>query len=283
MTADPRITPFNGRVAHTSLQGQVTAEAFTDGEAALIAVPVTDLCRTPNGPRDRQCLMGESFSALDEHNGWTYGISDKDGYVGWIVSAALDRHSPLAAPTHRVQARQSYLKSTPGLKEMGPVAALSMGSQLAVQAIHDGWAELAGQQPRYVPAPHLVTLSSPTTDPATLAETLLGTPYLWGGNSAFGVDCSGLIQMALNACGQDCPGDSDQQEAAFPAIDGTDLKRGDLVFWAGHVAMMLDATTLIHANGHHMAVVTEPLQDATRRIAEAGDGPVTSYRRPLVS
>lgn len=281
---DRRSLRSNGTVAHRSLQGAVQAERFTDGEQAHVTAIVTDLCPRPKGPRDRQLLRGEAFTILDIVDGWLFGFAEKDGYVGWVDGSAFAPHS--SAPTQRIANPRSYAKTTPGLKEMGAVTPLPYGARFRVIGAADGWAEIewsTGTIPsnRFVPAGHLRPLTEYASDPAYEAEKLIGTPYLWGGNSSFGLDCSGLVQAALTACGLPCPGDSDQQEAQLGTTlpDTAAPQRGDLYFWKGHVAMATDANTLIHANAHHMAVAYEPITNAITRIAAQGDGPVTSRRR----
>ena len=252
-----------------------------------IATPVADLCAQPHSARDRQLLRGHGFAirAIDDESGWAYGETQADGYSGWIDGRDLYTH-PVTAPTHRLVA-QSYGKTNAGLKSAGFVTPLSLGSTLVVQDETDGWAQVAYQtaMPRpylFVPAQHLAPLDQPEPDPVAVAERLLGTPYLWGGNSSFGIDCSGLVQIACHACGTDCPGDSDQQQAHFPAAPDATYQRGDLLFWRGHVAWVADAETLIHANAHHMAVAYEPIAAAIARIDAQGDGPVTHHARPHI-
>lgn len=281
---DRRSLWSNGEVAHVSLRGQVDAARFVEGEVHLITAPLADLCASPRGARDRQLLQGESFLVLDLRDGWCFGAALRDGYVGWVESALVVPRQ--GEPTHVVTAAASYAKSTPGLKAMGRVTPVSFGSRVCVLSTSDGWAKIDwGQgtltQIRYLPLPHLASIDHREADPVAVAERLLGTPYLWGGNSSFGIDCSGLVQAALLACGIPCPGDSDQQETtlgtALPA--NTPAQRGDLFFWKGHVAMAVDDKTLIHANAHHMAVTLEDLQDAIDRITAQGGGPVTSHKR----
>lgn len=253
----------------------------------LIGWPLVDLCRTPNGPRDRQLLMGEavevkgapaptSSSGLTRGSppGWIAVRALRDGYPGFVPEAAL---TPDARVTHRVCTRATHIYPTPDFKTPER-AMLSLGARLNVSAERGRFAETPQG---FVPRAHLAPMDAPETDPVAVAARLLGTPYLWGGNSAFGIDCSGLVQVACLACDIPCPGDSDEQERALgqPLPEDAPLQRGDLLFWRGHVAWVSDPDTLLHANAHHMAVTFEPLRDALARIEAQGDGPVTARKR----
>ncbi len=284
---DRRLTPSNGRVAHVSLRGKVEVDKFVDGEPHRVRSEVADLL-SAKGNRDRQLLRGETFTVLDIEGSKVFGFAERDGYVGWLQADDVIA-APNTSPTHTVCVARSYAKSTPGLKTMGEVTPLPFGAAFTVIDQSDGWAKVAISQgliPRdgFVPANHLCAADHQFGDPVKVAQLFLGSPYLWGGNSSFGIDCSGLVQAALLACGRPCPGDSDQQEQALgeTLVPGTASKRGDLFFWKGHVAMAVDSETLIHANAHHMAVAYEPIQDAISRIAEQGDGPVTRRARIMM-
>ncbi len=254
-------------------------------EVRRITQPVADLCALPKGARDRQMLYGQSITLHAMSNeGWAFGETVADRYSGWIELSHLENPAD-AAPTHRITAATSYAKSTEGLKTPGQVKPLSMGSELVVAGDMDGWSRVAWSNKEYarawfVPSLHLSPINSIETDPVTIAERLLGTPYLWGGNSAFGIDCSGLVQIACHACGIACPGDSDQQMAQLgETLDpGTPPQRGDLLFWKGHVGWVSDPDTLLHANAHSMSVTYEPLQTAIERIADQGD-PILRHAR----
>lgn len=273
---DRRLTPANGRVAHVSLEGRVAAERYVAGEPARIAVPLADLLALPDGPRDRQVMMGERVNVLDRDSGFAFVQAEKDGYCGYLAEGALaaDR-----AATHWVAAPATHLYRVPDLKTP-EVAWLSMGARLTIVAEHPRFLETADGL--FVPRPHLRALGDWASDPVTVAEGFLGTPYLWGGNSRSGIDCSGLVQAALLACGIPCPGDSDLQEASVGSALPQDapLRRGDLLFWRGHVAMAVSPERIIHANGFHMAVGYEGVAEAIARIGRQGEGPVTARRRP---
>ena len=237
-------------------------------------MPVADLCRRPDGPRDRQLLSGEAVTVLNEASGWAYVQAEKDGYCGHVLQTTL------AAPskaTHRVCVPATHAYAQADLKSPD-LLSLSYGSPVTVTARTKAFAETAQG---HIPLVHLAAVDHRQNDPAQVAALFLGTPYLWGGNSRWGIDCSGLVQAALLACGIPCPGDSDQQEATVGDEVSGDYQRNDLLFWKGHVALVVDAETMIHANAHAMAVTYENISDAIQRIEAGGDGPVTNHRRPV--
>jgi cell wall-associated NlpC family hydrolase len=260
--ADSRTTPFSGRVALESLRGQVAAEAFVPGEAMRVVVPMADLSSSPGGALERQLPWGTRFVVVDRAAGWVFGLSDRGGYCGWLREAAVDQ---AAEPTHWVHTLATHAYPEPRV-QAAPAVWLSHGTRLTVGGVTGAWASTdAG----YVPASHLRAIDEHEEDPVTVAERFLGVPYLWGGNGSGGLDCSGLVQAALMACGMACPGDSDQQRSL--GVEVADApQRGDLMFWKGHVAMVASADLLIHANGHTMNVAYEGLKDAVARIAAEG-------------
>ena len=274
MTRDPRLWPSNGRVAHDRLRGQIEGVTFTAGEVHSVAEPLTDLLNL-QGKRERQLPLGETFRVLETEDGLAFGFAERDGYVGFVAAEDLQQE---VQPTHRVSARATHLYATADMKSPDQMT-LSCGAKLRITAQVGRFGLTA--QGLYVPMVHLMPVGYVEPDPVAVAERLLGTPYLWGGNSSFGLDCSGLVQMCLLASGVDCPGDADLQEAALgqPLPPNAALQRGDLVFWKGHVAIATSPTTLIHANAFHMAVALEDVETAIDRIRARGDGPVTSRRR----
>jgi len=232
---------------------------------------------SPDAPLDTEALKGERVTVFETEEGWARGRLEADGYVGYLPANALREAGP--PPTHKVVALRTLVFPAPSIK-LPPLEALPLGSLLAIARLEGPLAVTAAGG--YVPARHLLPVDAMEPDFVAVAERFLGAPYLWGGKTSQGLDCSGLVQVALTACGVPCPRDSHMQEAAVGAalpLDLGTLKRGDLVFWKGHVAIARDAATLIHANAFHMAVAIEPLAEAVARIAAAGSE-VTSLRRP---
>ncbi len=272
--SDPRLTPFSGRVALARLRGHVEAENFTQGTPARLTAPLTDLRRRPDGPVERQLLLGARITVVETREAWSFVEAEADGYCGWISHSAIGPDHPV---THRVSAAATHLYSAPDLKSP-TLAALSLNA--CVQITGQEGSFLRRDTGQWLPRQHLAPLDQPETDPVSVAECLLGTPYLWGGNSRAGVDCSGLVQLALHACARACPGDSDMQERALgtPLPPGTPARRGDLLFWRGHVAWISAPDTILHANAHSMSVAYEPLDAALARITT--DTPLTAHIRP---
>ena len=269
---DRRLWPANARVALRSLGAQ-PGLAVVDGTLATLSRPVTDLMTAPDGRRDRQLLLGHPVTVIEDRAGWSF-IQASDGYVGYVPS---DRLTTGAAPTHRVGTLATHAYAAEDLKSPD-VMQLPFGTRLQVL---DERRHFFETPQGFVPKKHLRPLDRPFTSPATIAQLHFGVPYLWGGNSTRGLDCSGLITAALTACDIPCPGDADLQENALGERLAPDapLQRGDIIFWRGHVGMMVDEDTLIHANGNAMAVTYEPLANAILRIRTVEASEVTSRRR----
>jgi cell wall-associated NlpC family hydrolase len=277
---DPRLTPARADLAAKHLEGRVPAARHVEGRVVEVVAPTAPLRRAPrpDAALDSEALKGERVTIYDaDEDGWSWGQLAADGYVGWLPSAALAPPGP--APTHRVAALRTLVFPGPSIK-LPPLEALPLGATLAIARVKDRMA--ITPTGAYLPAQHLVPIDSYESDFVAVAERFVGAPYLWGGKTALGLDCSGLVQTALTACGIACPRDSDMQEAALgervAAGDFSRLRRGDLVFWKGHVAIVRDPTSLLHANAFHMAVAIEPLANALARISAAGSE-VTSVRR----
>src|SRR5271165_1948785 len=277
---DRRLTPARPDLAAASLRGLVAAPRYAEGRAMQVIEASAPLRRAPqpDAPLETEALRGESVTVYDEGEGWAWAQLDRDLYVGYLPVAALGASIP---PTHKVAALRTHAYPGPSIK-LPPALALSLGSRLTIDG-HDGdFAVTRGGL--YLWARHLADLIAREPDFVAVAERFLETPYLWGGRTSEGIDCSGLVQTALAAAGVASPRDSDMQEAALGetiAIDDprVPLARGDLVFWKGHVGIMRNSGTLLHANGWHMRVVSEPLAEARARIAANGGGQVTSARR----
>jgi cell wall-associated NlpC family hydrolase len=278
---DPRVTPARADLAAEHLKGRVAAGRYVAGEVREVVEPQAPVRVAPSheAALATEALCGERVTVYETtEEGWAWGQLDADRYVGWMPANALAPPGP--PPTHKVAALRTLLFPGPSIK-LPPIAALPFGARIAVARSEDRFAITPSGA--YLPAVHLVSLDAREADHVAVAERFLGTSYLWGGKTSLGLDCSGLVQVALTACGIPCPRDSDMQEQTLgtriaSAADYSNLARGDLLFWKGHVAVVRDEETLVHANAFHMAVVIEPVGVAIARIAAAGSE-VTSVQR----
>ena len=278
MNGDPRTCLARPGLADLRLEGQVRAERFEAVRPMRCITPCTPIQDAPDAAAEQQdqLLFGEGFDVLVQQDGWSWGQALRDGYVGYVRAELLaPREGP---PTHRVKALRTGGFSRPDLKS-APVGFFSVNALVRAGRSENGFIE-AGEA-GWIHAPHLAPIAEFEQDYVAVASRFLGAPYLWGGRDSLGLDCSGLIQQAFYACGRACPRDTDQQMAAFdkPA-PLSELSRGDLVFWRGHVGVMLDGLTVLHANAFHMAVAIEPLAAAVTRIKAAGSGELMALRRP---
>ena len=271
--SDRRFLRASGRYAHDSLRGKIAGVGFVPGEWCRLITPLTDLCASPGGARDRQLLLGARFCVIERAGRHVFGFDEPDGYCGWVEADAITADH---AVTHWVCAPATHVYPEPDIK-LRECAALPQGARLEVLGIEGRFARIATG---FVFAGHLRALGDWLPDPAAVARGYMGTPYLWGGNSRAGIDCSGLVQAARRACGLPCPPDSDLQATlSGERVEAGEEAPGDLVFWKGHVALVSAPGMIIHANAWHMAVVEEPLAGAEARIATSG-GPVTLRLRP---
>ena len=276
MQLDPRIHPFRPEIAASYLKGQVEAQRFVEGKRYQVVEPAAALRRLPShdARQDTEALFGEHVTVYDIEEGWAWGQLEFDGYVGWLSANALS--APGAAPTHKVCVPRTLCFPAPDVKRP-PLAALPMGALLAIARQDERFAITASGW--HVPEVHLAPLQARAGDFVAVAEMFLNAPYLWGGKTALGIDCSGLVQVALQAAGHACPRDSDMQELALgKPVTIAEMRHGDLVFWKGHVAIARDAETIIHANANHMMVAIEDAEGAIARIKAAGSE-VASVKR----
>jgi cell wall-associated NlpC family hydrolase len=272
---DPRLTPARADLAASHLEGTVKSARFVDGVPYEINDPVAPMRRAPqsDAPLDTEALMGERVTVYDIEEGWAWGQLENDDYVGYLPANALA--PPALTRSHKVSAVRTLAFPGPSIK-LPPLHGLPFGARVELDRIEGA---LAVTSAGYVPFRHLVPVADKGSDFVGVAERFLGSPYLWGGKTSLGIDCSGLVQVALNACGIHCPRDTYMQEGVLgTSVPTSNIQRGDLIFWKGHVAIARDAETMIHANAFHMAVAIEPIAEAVTRIRNGG-GDITSVKR----
>ena len=279
MSYDRRFTPARPDLAASHLKGHVEATIFVEGRGMQIVAPVADVrsAPTPDASLDTQALCGERVTVYEEHEGWAWAQLQRDCYVGYLPSHMLGPTPK--EPTHRVTALRTFVYPAPNMK-VPPLEALPLGAEVTVEGDGD-YVRVADHG--FVYAPHLQPIAQYDKDFVAVAERFLGVPYLWGGKTALGLDCSGLVQISLAAAGINVPRDTDVQAreigTELPLDEPLHPRRGDLVFWKGHVGIMCDAEMLLHANAHHMLVAREPFAEARTRILAKSFGPVIAVRR----
>lgn len=278
---DHRLTPARADIAASFLKGKVTAERYVDPVDRRCIAPSAAIRRdaSASAGMDDQVLYGEEFAVLEERDGWCWGFSRADGYVGWVEASALSGETFKA--DHKITALRTYLFPEPDFKKP-PLALLNLNARFLAGEVEGKFVEARGAG--WITAHHTAPLSEFAGDFVAVAEAHLGAPYLWGGKESLGLDCSGLVQMALAAAGIDVPRDADQQEAVLKEIwdDVTwndERDRGDIYFWPGHVGILTDSEHLLHANAFTMDVTLEPFSEAVARIREA-ENPVRTIVRP---
>jgi len=269
---DPRRFPYRADLAAESLYGRVSAPRYVPGKPAQVARPSVPLRRRPVAGQgfDTEALLGERVMVYEVADRWAWVQLERDGYVGYVPAEALTNE--VVETTHRVKSIGTFVYPAADIKSP-PLMHASLNAELAVVDGDERFSRLA--QGGFVVSRHFAEKDRFARDFVDIAERLTGTPYLWGGKTRIGLDCSGLVQVSLHAAGIDCPRDSDLQEAELGTTvlvpeDLEGLQRGDLVFWKGHVGIMVDGLMLLHANAHHMSVVAETLPEAVERIAKAG-------------
>ena len=278
-TPDPRLHAYRPDIADVRLRDRVDSARFVEGRRLQVMQPIIAVHKTP--ARDSiqltQALLGETLMCFEVREGWAFVQLDADHYVGYVSSNALT--ASIQVTTHRVAVPSTLRYPAPDLKSQ-PVSFIPMNASVSVEADEGRFSRL--QDGHYIWSGHLRSLGTHAPDYVAVAEQFLQAPYYWGGKSIWGLDCSGLVQVALDASGIASQRDSDMQEqtlgTSLPVEQLGDLRRGDLVFWNGHVGILTDSQTLLHANGHHMLVVKEPLDDAIKRIANSY-GRVTAIKR----
>ncbi|CAM1636728.1 Endopeptidase [Bartonella choladocola] len=279
---DPRLHAYRLDLADEALRGKVEASRFVAGSLKRIVAPVAALYKIPDALSERQseCLFGENVKVFEEKNGFCWVQAQQDGYVGYVEQSKIG--SIGNQPTHRVNVPRTFQYRDADLRSP-MISPLSMGSRISVVAEAEtrGTRYARLDNGDFVVFNHIMPVTTVADDYVTIAESFIHTPYLWGGKSGLGIDCSGLVQLAMMMTGRTVLRDTDMQQATIGKNISPDdgLKRGDLVFWKGHVAIMIDSGTLIHANGASMDVKTEPLDQAIARIALHHARP-TCYRRP---
>ena len=277
---DRRLTAARPDLAAAELQGKVAASRFVPGRRMHVVAEVADLHSAPSHEAgvDTQALFGEEVTLYEDHEGWGWVQLAGDSYVGYLSMNALAEGS--YAASHAVRVNRTFVYPAPNMK-LPVLRALPLGARVAVAGGEAAFASLC--EGGFVFAGHLRPLARPEADFVAVAEGLVGAPYLWGGKTGQGLDCSGLVQISLAQAGVAAPRDTDLQQAglgaSLPTADLAGLRRGDLVFWRGHVGIMQDAKRLLHANAHHMLVASEPLDEACARIARGGNGDIVAIKR----
>lgn len=283
---DRRRHAFRDDLAAEQLKGKIEAPAYAAGSPKQViraALGVRKLPK-PSLGLETEALFGEHVTVYDEAGGWAWVQLARDGYVGYVPTDGLT--AAVETSTHRVSAVGTFVYAEPDIKS-APLLHLSLNSEIAVTDISERFAAL--KRGGFVMVHHVSPLDQPARDFVAVAERLEGTPYLWGGRTRIGTDCSGLVQNALTAAGITCPRDTDMQEAEAGTALSFDgdvnkladdaVQRGDLIFWKGHVGIMVDGVMLLHANGHHMSTVVEPLVEAAQRIERQTGGKVRTIKR----
>ena len=271
---DPRLTPANEIVACSSLRDKIKHSNFIEGKNYQINVPFVDLLSTTDGKRNRQLIYGSKVKYFGENGGWAFIQNIYDSYVGYVPQNSIVLETE---KTHIVKVPLSHVFLEPNIKSRN-IEILPLAAKVSGQIVENGFLET---ELGWISLSQLKQKTELSKDPVEVSKLLQNAPYLWGGNTSLGIDCSGLIQISLLLCGLDCPGDSDQQMNTLgDNLDvGSPRKKGDILFWKGHVAWAINERQILHANAYHMATVIEEANEAIERIKKQDNNSLIAHKR----